>query len=189
MKIVLWKRLSYALAAVGLMAIALVAKDVRTISVRDECDPASFNAAVGAGTCIGDGDVTFDEFLAAIPDGGHEKWRFNEVVTDADVAVNANNRGGEAHTFTPVDHFGGGFIPLLNAALPESEQEPIAECAARDANGNTIPDGIGVVPAADALATIIPPDGKNHLTTPLKRGTNRFQCCIHPWMRSTVTRR
>ena len=186
MKIVMWKRVSYALAVVALMAIAIAAKDVRTISVRDECDPASFNAAVGPGTCVGDGDVTFDEFLDALADGGHEKWRFNNVVTDADVAVNANNRGGEGHTFTPVDHFGGGFIPLLNAALPESEQDPIAECAARDENGDTIPEGIGLRPAAEALATIIPPDGRNHLTTPLRTGQNLFQCCIHPWMRTTV---
>jgi hypothetical protein len=176
MTIVMWKRLSYAFVAVALTAIALAAKDVRTISVRDECDPATFDAAIGPGTCIGDGDVTFAEFLAEVPNGGHEKWRFNESVTEADVAVNANNRGGETHTFTPVAKFGGGFIDLLNT------EAPIPECAV------TLPDG-SLAPAGTALATLIPPDGKDHLTTPLEKGANLFQCCIHPWMRTTVTRR
>ena len=173
----MWKRFSYALALVAVAAIATFAKDVRTISVRDECDPATFNAAVGPGTCIGDGDVTFEEFLAEVPNGGHDKWRFNSDRTEADVAVNANNRGGEAHTFTKVARFGGGFIDILN-----NGEAPIAECAV------TLPDG-SLIPAQKALDTIIPPDGQDHLTTRLDRGTNRFQCCIHPWMRSTVTRR
>jgi len=177
MKISMWKGLSCACAVAALTTMAVVAKDVRTISVRDECDPASFNAAVGDGTCIGDGEVTFAEFLAEVPNGGHEDWRFNNSVTDADVAVNANNRGGEAHTFTKVAAFGGGFIDVLN-----NGEAPIAECAV------TLPDGT-LIPAQKALDTIIPPDGQNHLTTRLDRGKNLFQCCIHPWMRSTVTRR
>ena len=176
MKISMWKALSYVCAAAALTTMAVAAKDVRTISVRDECDPATFNAAVGAGTCIGDGDVTFAEFLAEVPNGGHPDWRFNNSVTDADVAVNANNRGGEAHTFTKVAKFGGGFIDVLNT------EAPIPECAV------TLPSG-ALIPAQTALDTIIPPDGQNHLTTRLDRGKNLFQCCIHPWMRSTVTRR
>jgi hypothetical protein len=184
MKISIWKALSYVCAVVALTTIAVVAKDVRTISMRDECDQATFDAAIGPGTCVGDGDVTFGEFLDALADGGHEKWRFNNSVTEADVAVNSNNRGGEVHSFTPVERFGGGFIPLLNMG-----QAPVPECVARDANGNPIPDGEGnFVPGAAAIATFVPP-GRNGATMPLKRGTNRFMCCIHPWMQSTVTRR
>src|SRR4051812_21900422 len=99
MKISMWKRMSYAVAAVALMAIALAAKDVRTISIRDACDPASFNAAFGDGTCVRDGGVTLDEFLAELPDG-HPKWRFNDDRTETDAAVNSSNRGGELHSFT-----------------------------------------------------------------------------------------
>src|SRR6185436_13624888 len=117
MKIVMWKRLSYALAAVALMAIAIAAKDVRTISIRDNCDQATFDAAIGPGTCVGEGDTTFQEFLDALADGGHEKWRFNNSVTEADVAANAKNEGGEGHTFTPVAKFGGGFIQDLNMGM------------------------------------------------------------------------
>jgi len=187
MKIVLWKRLSYALAAVALMAIAIAAKDVRTISIRDDCDQATFDAAVGPGTCVGDGDTTFQEFLDALADGGHPKWRFNNSVTDADVAANAKNEGGEGHTFTPVASFGGGFIRDLNMG-----QDPAPECVTL-VNGQpipvTLPNGINIfVPSALADATTVPAGGMSANAT-LKRGANRFQCCIHPWMRSTVTRR
>jgi hypothetical protein len=174
MKIVMWKRFSYAFALTVFATIAAYAGPaVRTISMRDECDPASFDAAVGPGTCVGDGDVTFAEFLGALADGGHEKWRFNSSNTEADRAVNAHNRGGEAHTFTPVAHFGGGFVEALNMG-----QEPLTECAARDDDGN-------VIPTASALATLVPPGGDSR-TIPLSKGTHRFQCRIHPWMQSTV---
>ena len=191
MKIVLWKRLSYALAAVALMAIAIAAKDVRTISIRDNCDQATFDAAIGPGTCVGDGDTTFQEFLDALADGGHEKWRFNNSVTEADVAANAKNEGGEGHTFTPVAKFGGGFIQDLNMGM-----DPVPECV-QLVNGQPIPvtvprpDGGELhifVPSALVDATTVPPGGMSANAT-LKRGANRFQCCIHPWMRSTVTRR
>ena len=183
MRIVLWKRFSYALAFVALAAIAVLAKDIRTIQIRDDCDAATFNAALEDPTaCVGDGDTTFQDFIdEVLATGSAEKWRFNSDRTDADRAVNAQNRGGETHSFTPVDHFGGGFIPVLNAG-----QEPILECAARDANGNVIPDGQFLVPAAAAIATFVPAGGHTE-NIPLSKGTHKFQCCIHPWMRSTVT--
>ena len=149
--------------------------------MRDECDPASFNAAVGPGTCIGDGDVTFGEFLDALADGGHEKWEFNNSRTEADRAVNANNRGGETHTFTPVAQFGGGFVDVLNMG-----QDLIPECVRLDANGNPILDETGALqPAFSSFPTFVPPGG-NSATMPLSKGTHKFQCCIHPWMQSTV---
>src|SRR3954465_4799285 len=33
-----------------------------TLAIQDECDPASFNAALGAGTCTRQGIVTFSQF-------------------------------------------------------------------------------------------------------------------------------
>ena len=45
-------------------AAALVAKDRLDMRLRDDCDPATFNAAVGPGTCVGGGDTTFQAFLA-----------------------------------------------------------------------------------------------------------------------------
>lgn len=185
MKIVLWKRLSYALAAVALMAIAIAAKDIRTISMRDDCDQATFDAAVGPGTCVGDGDTLFADFLdEVLATGSHPKWRFNNSVTDADVAAKARNEGGETHSFTPVKQFGGGFIEVLNLGA-----DPAKECALRDAAGNLVRDDAGnLIPATAALNTLIPA-GATGRDEQLGPGKNLFQCCIHPWMRSTVTRR
>ena len=179
----LWRWLVCLCAVVVLTTLAIRAKDVRTISIRDDCDPATFNAAVGPGTCVGNGGTTFDEFLAALANGGHDKWRFNDPRTETDFAVNASNRGGETHSFTEVDEFGGGFIPLLNMG-----QEPATPCVALDDNGDPIPDGNGAfVPGAGALASLVPPGGRTG-TQGLSKGSHKFQCCIHPWMRTVVTR-
>ena len=190
MKVVMWRRFSYALAFVAVAAIAVFAKDVRTIQMRDDCDPATFNAALNdpeapPGTpdaCVGDGDTTFADFLDEFfSTGSVEKWRFNSSRTDADRAVKAENRGGETHTFTPVDHFGGGFVEVLNLG-----QEPLTECARRDANGVLVRDKKGnLVPAFSAFPTFVPP-GHSGATIPLDKGTHKFQCCIHPWMRATI---
>jgi hypothetical protein len=181
----MWKTLAYVCAGTALMTMAVVAKDVRTISVRDDCDPATFNANVGPGTCVGGGDTTFDEFLGALPDG-HDKWRFNNDRTETDLAVNSNNRGGETHTFTEVRKFGGGFIPFLN----NPDEDLVSECVALDANGNPteLADGTFVPGAGVNPQTVVPPGGTTPTKT-LSRGSHKFQCCIHPWMRSTVTRR
>jgi hypothetical protein len=185
MKNSILKTLAYVCAAAVVATMAVAAKDVRTISLRDDCDPATFNANVGPGTCVGDGDTTFDEFLGALPEG-HDKWRFNNDRTETDGAVNSNNRGGETHTFTEVGSFGGGFLPFLN----NPDEELASECVALDENGDptllddgTFRPGAGVNPK-----TVVPPGGTTE-TKNLTRGAHKFQCCIHPWMRSTVTRK
>ena|SRR5215218_6377411 len=185
MKISMWKRFSCALAVVALAAMAVAAKDVRNISVRDDCDATTFNAVIGEGTCVGDGDTTFDEFVAELPDG-HEKWRFNNDRTETDAAVNATNRGGEVHSFTEVGKFGGGFIPFLNN--PDEDLAP--ECVLLDANGEAVPaDEVSSVPGPGFNPNTIVPPGKTSPTQTLTKGTHKFQCCIHPWMRSVVTRK
>jgi len=177
MRIVMWKRFSYAFALVAVAAIAVFARDIRIISVRDDCDKATFNATFGPGICVGDGDTTVEEFLAEFDATGNvEKWRFNNDRTEADRTVKAENRGGETHTFTPVAHFGGGFISRLNG-----DQEPLTECVGDDP---VLDDNGNFVPGPDAGPFI--PAGRS-ATMALTKGTHRFQCCIHPWMRSTVT--
>src|SRR5690242_17718439 len=51
-----------------------------TIHIRDYCDPASFNAAVGPDTCVRDtsnGLITFEGFVAEIgADKSAGAWRF-----------------------------------------------------------------------------------------------------------------
>ena len=121
--------------------------------MRDDCDPAHLRRGRGSGTCVGDGDTLFQDFIdEVLGTGSAEKWRFNSDRTEADRAVNAENRGGETHSFTEVNHFGGGFIPVLNGG-----QVPLVECAARDQNGALIPDGKGnFVPALPAILSFVP---------------------------------
>lgn len=143
--------------------------DVEEIIVFDPCEPNSFNAAIGPGTCVGDGEVTFGEFLEQLnpEDGGHEDWFFDPDDTDIDEGetLRAINEGGEEHTFTEVVSFGAGFVPPLNAALPPGT-----------------PDAV----LAEPLGPTFVPAGGTRTLAGLSVGTHRFQCLIHPWMRSVV---
>jgi hypothetical protein len=140
----------------------------RLVSMNDACDSATFNAAVGPGTCNRPGGVAFSEFVAQLT--VHQSagaWhnappRMSAKVGETIVAV---NRGGETHSFTRVAAFGGGIVPFLNALAGTPNVAP--ECAA-------IP-----------LAELLPPGGTD-TEQPLVAGTTLFQCCIHPWMRTTV---
>jgi hypothetical protein len=52
-----------ALAIIGASVVAYAAT-IRTVHINDQCDPATFNAAIGPGTCTGqNGGVPFDVFL------------------------------------------------------------------------------------------------------------------------------
>jgi hypothetical protein len=183
-------RFAYAsgLTVLGALIAAVYASPVhagpsiRTVQLRDDCEPASFNAAVGPGTCVGDGDTAFPDFLAdVLATGSSDKWRFNPSNTEADRGMSPQNRGGETHSFTEVRHFGGGFIELLNGGM-----EPLAECAARTPDGTLVRDADGnLVPALPAIQTLVPP-GTTGATQTLTKGVHTFQCCIHPWMHTTV---
>ena len=80
MQISLSKRFSYSVALTAFIAVAATAyasgPRVRTVTMRDDCDPATFNAAVGPGTCVGDGDTTFAEFLDEVfSEESADKWK------------------------------------------------------------------------------------------------------------------
>jgi hypothetical protein len=159
--------------AFSAVAVTLVADGgVRTVQIRDNCDPATFNAdpPVGPGAghiCDGDGNTMFADFIAELQQTRvAEKWRFNPSSTN-DTRLNLQNRGGETHTFTKVAAFGGGVNPGLNA-LSNNPVET-AECK----------DGVKFG------ASLVPPGASK--TIDVQVG-DKFQCCIHPWMRTTVTR-
>lgn len=148
-------------------------RDNRTVKMRDDCDPATFNAVLGAGACVGDGHTTFGEFFAALSNGGDHHWRFNPAMTGLKEGhgLKLVNRGGEGHTFTKVDSFdAGGCVPELNGPLGLPGRDA-AFC--RDVFAD---------PAA-----VLPPGGHDSVAASmLTPGTNRFQCMIHPWMTTTV---
>lgn len=141
------------------------------VKMRDQCDPATFDAVLGPNACVrdqGGARVTFAEFNAELARRQEvNAWRFNPPETGArtgDVLL-AVNEGGEAHTFTKVAHFGGGFVAPLNAA--SGNPVPAPECLN--------------VPALH----IVPPGGSDAHSVG-SGDTELYQCCIHPWMRTTV---
>jgi hypothetical protein len=140
----------------------------RTVRLLDRCDPTSFNAVLGAGTCIGNGEVTFDKFIRQLEESGvAHAWRMipPNLTMRVGQTLLARNIGGEAHTFTEVEEFGGGIVPMLN-----------------DLSGNPIP-----APECLALAPsdFIPPGGTQEDEED-EAGTELYQCCLHPWMRTVV---
>jgi plastocyanin len=169
------------LGAVG-MAAPSNASGGHKIKIEDDCEPASFNAAVGPGTCIGDGETTFAAFIAEVAATRQAKdWRFDpSMLTIArGRPVILENEGGETHTFTLVKAFGGGFVPILNQL--SGNPKPAAECA-NMMDGNLVPkppSAVNVFVAADHEAAF--------RTARLKRGKYMFQCCVHPWMRVILT--
>jgi plastocyanin len=147
----------------------------------DECDPTTFNPAVGeegTGFChnvtlygLGLGFETplqtlIDEADSGTPDPG---WDFepDQLTIQKGTTVSVVDQGGEPHTFTEVAQFGGGFVGALNHGEPV-----VPECAG------------GFKNVAVARTRIL--QGSRLDVTGLSRGRHLFQCCIHPWMRMEV---
>src|SRR4029453_3766186 len=97
-------------------------------------------------------------------------WRFApaQLNLDAGGTLAAQNRGGEDHTFTEVANFGGGCIQALNDLLGLTP----------------VPEGAGF-PRGGLAATTVAPGG-TLTTAPLPPGVHRYECLIHPWMRTTA---
>jgi hypothetical protein len=141
----------------------------RLINMKDACDAETFNAVLGPGSCVRRGGVTFAKFIEELTKHGRAgAWHFAPPQTDAKEGQTllAINRGGEVHTFTHVAHYGGGIVPLLNTLSHNPVIAP--ECAHLEGDD------------------FVPPGGVYKEEEPLEPGEQRFQCCIHPWMRTTV---
>jgi plastocyanin len=142
----------------------------------DECDPATFNApnAVGPDFCknvaLGAATKFSDLFAKAAAGTPDPNWDFepDNLTIKKGTTINAVNQGGEPHTFTEVAKFGGGFLPPLNAP----GENVVPEC-----------DG-GFSKVSVARTRIL--QGSQLQVTGLSKGEHFFQCCIHPWMRTTV---
>jgi len=135
------------------------------VTLFDACDPETFNAAIGPGTCSRSGGVRFENFVAELT--RHHSagaWHFapSEVTMRVGQLLVANNRGGEMHTFTEVEEFGGGNVPFLNNLV-----------------------GLTTVAPECSTAVMIPPGGSSS-ETEHEAGVEKYQCCIHPWMRAEV---
>ena len=164
--------LTFVVIAVVMLGGVLIgrAPAVRTIDMLDVCDPESFNEMFGPGICVASHPgVNVDTFLNVL-ERAHTMgaWHFSprQLRLKEGQAFQAHNSGGEVHTFTEVDAFGGGFIDELNQLTGDTVPAP--ECL-------DIPSLEFIPPGEDTEAEVEP------------AGTHLYMCCIHPWMRATVT--
>ena len=155
--------------AVALAGTVAAASGLRVVDINDQCDPASFNIVPGV-TCVAPhAGVQFGDFIRELTQTQKVgAWNFapRQVDLRNDQAFLAHNRGGEVHTFTEVDEFGGGIVPDLNTL--SGNPVPAPECLALG-SGDFIPPGGLTAPDVE-----VP-------------GVHHYQCCIHPWMRTDVT--
>jgi plastocyanin len=148
---------------------ASASSDGHHVAILDECDPDDPAWAPTGGCSLNHGDVTAAEFNAFLSSPhatdvvGHPGWRMDPsyVSVASGTTVKVRNEGGRAHTFTWVAQYGGGRVPPLNRAL-----RPAPECL------------------SPAVVTLQPGDTQELSDIPA--GANRYQCCIHPWMRGEV---
>lgn len=166
----------------GIVVATAASNHGNRVDLKDDCDPATFNAdpptgpGLGPDTCVRGGSTTFANFIAQLRAKGSAKgWEFNPSSMDLDAGetLTTRNQGGEFHTFTEVQHFGGGCVKLLNDLLGLT---PVPECNV------LLPDGVTPL----VFATTGVPAGGTSTVPTLAPGMHRFQCMIHPWMRTTV---
>jgi len=160
----------------GVSHLMKASGDVLVILI-DACAPETFNApppaGVGPGTCVRNGGVTFQNFIEQLTRfGSIGAWHMappnsNLLVGQHFLAV---NHGGEVHTFTEVEEFGGGRVDALNQILHLTTVAP--ECLALDP----------AVHPEDFIA----PGATFESDTEDEEGDEKYQCCIHPWMRLTA---
>jgi plastocyanin len=157
--------------ALSAASSATAASVHRQVQVLDDCDSVTFDAALNdPNACVKSGGTTFDEFIGQlITMGRAPAWRFAPAKFQlaAGGSIDAYNRGGEFHTFTEVAAFGGGCVQPLNQILGLT---PVPECA----NAGVLFATTGIAPGGELETEALP------------SGTHRFECLIHPWMRSTV---
>lgn len=154
---------------------------VAQIVALDECDPQTFNPAVGeegTGFChnvtlygLGLGfETPLGTLVKEAKDGTPDpSWDFepDQLTIQKGTTLSVVDQGGEPHTFTEVAHFGGGFVPDLNHG-----EETVPECTG------------GFKNVAVAKTRIL--QGSRLDVTGLSKGKHLFQCCIHPWMHVEV---
>ena len=104
------------------------------------------------------------EHLIGLLLGTEEDWpgAFEQIVS----RLPPLSVGGETHTFTEVDEFGGGFVDQLNQL--SGNPVPAPECTTEFNPADFVAPG-SATEAEDE-----------------EPGVHHYQCCIHPWMRVDV---
>ena len=132
------------------------------------------------------GSTTFGDLIADLTDDHFvATWRFDprRGPVESGRSLELKNRGGETHTFTRVANFGGGFVAPLNAL--SNNPTPAPECATGSAPNNLVPRPPSATNIFVSASSEV--DGPTAGSSALPAGVTKWQCCIHPWMRSTIT--
>lgn len=143
---------------------AIAANVTHTVKLMDACDPRTFTPC---GRETG-GGVSNENFFKQLTQTGQVgSWHMSPGSVHAFVGqtLASINVGGRQHTFTEVEEFGGGVVPILNTL--SGNPVPAPECLA--------------LAPADFLN---PGQGTSEVLD--EEGTEHYQCCIHPWMRMTL---
>jgi hypothetical protein len=144
------------------------------IHTEDDCDPVTFGALCNPNF---HGGTTVTEFGAELDATKRvAAWEYGggDIRVSSGQSFRVDNRGGEVHTFSVVANFGGGRVPGLNTRSGNTVVAP--ECVAGpNASNVDIASGAGLTVTTGANGTI------------KTKGTFKVQCCIHPWMRATVS--
>ncbi|HEX3477889.1 MAG TPA: hypothetical protein VHT91_22860 [Kofleriaceae bacterium] len=144
------------------------------IHPEDRCDPVTFGALCNPNF---HGTTTLDQFNAELDATKRvAAWEYGggQGRISLGQSLQVDNKGGETHTFTVVANYGGGRVPPLNERSGNTVVAP--ECVAgANATNVDIKSGTGIRVTTGASGAI------------KTRGTFKVQCCIHPWMRTTVT--
>ena len=186
---IMWKlcgKVAIAMIPIAAAVVLVATSNPTVIRMQGPCDPATFNAAVGPGTCIGNGTITFAQFIAQLTAAQKVgSWLFDPAAGTLapGTVLSLENRAGETHTFTKVKNFGGGFIEPLNAL--SGNPVPAPECATATVGG--------LIPKPESPSNIFV-EAETTEVGPIAGGTilpsgttTKFQCCIHPWMRTQLT--
>ena len=147
-----------------MVALAQGGEPGRRILLRDLCGGDSW---APFGGCVINGPVERPAWLARVLEtGSHPLWAISPIETSVQEGTSLEivNVGGRPHSFTRVANFGGGALPLLNT------REDTA------------------IPAPECLQAFerIEGGGASAWLTFTGLGEQKYQCCFHPWMRSTV---
>jgi hypothetical protein len=141
--------------------------NVANVRMMDACDPETFAGVPGG--CQRNGGVTMEQFTSQLSRLGRAPaWQFapTDLFLQEGDEYMATNVGGEVHTFTEVEEFGGGIVPQLNNLAGFTTVAP--EC-----------QSLG-------QSDFIPPGQSTPADETEEVGDEHYQCCIHPWMRMTV---
>jgi len=159
-----------ALATLPLLAPVAAQADSpqnRVLELRDACEKSSWDVEFPGLCTKSAGSVTLSEFREELADGGDGAWwiRQRAIGLNQGDSIAVKNVGGIVHTFTEVNQFGKGCVPEWNQAVKET----VDNCDFGKFIGTLVQPGASSVPEKPAV------------------GVHKFQCLIHPWMRTTVT--